>query len=100
MASLIAQLVKNPSAMWEIWVHPLGWEVHLKKGKATHSSILVWRIPWICKESDTTEQLSLYTLNQIHFTNSLDFEVCSQCSETSCLHRHGLPGAVSKGHYV
>ena len=39
-ASLVAQLVKNPSAMWETWVQSLGWENPLKKGKATHSSIL------------------------------------------------------------
>ena len=45
-ASLVAQLVKNPSAMWETWVRYLGWEDHLEKGKATHSSILAWRIPW------------------------------------------------------
>ena len=52
-ASLVAKLVKNLSAMWET-------------GKATHSSILAWRIPWaICspwglKESDTAERLSLH----------------------------------------
>ena len=45
-ASLVAQLVKNLPAMWEIWVQSLGWEDHLEKGKATHSSILAWRIPW------------------------------------------------------
>ena len=45
-ASLVAQLVKNPSAMWETWVQSLGWEDLLEKGKATHSSILAWRIPW------------------------------------------------------
>ena len=45
-ASLVAQLVKNPPAMWEIWVQSLGWEDTLKKGKATHSRILAWRIPW------------------------------------------------------
>ena len=45
VASLVAQLVKNPSAMWETWVQPLGWEDPLEKGKATHSSILAWRIP-------------------------------------------------------
>ena len=47
LASLVAQLVKNPLAMWEIWVQSLGWEDLLKKEKATHSSILAWRIPWI-----------------------------------------------------
>ena len=39
-ASLVAQLVKNPPAMWETWVSSLGWEDPLEKGKATHSSIL------------------------------------------------------------
>ena len=46
-ASLVAQLVKNPLAMKETWVSSLGWEDPLEKGKATHSSILAWRIPWI-----------------------------------------------------
>ena len=31
-ASLVAQLVKNPSAMWETWVRSLGWEDPLEKG--------------------------------------------------------------------
>jgi len=44
-ASLVAQLVKNPPAMWETWVRSLGLEDPLEKGKATHSSILAWRIP-------------------------------------------------------
>ena len=44
-ASLVAQPVKNPPAMWETWVRSLGWEDALEKGKATHSSILAWRIP-------------------------------------------------------
>ena len=45
-ASLVAQLVKNPLIMQETWVRSLGWEDPLKKGKAIHSSILTWRIPW------------------------------------------------------
>ena len=52
----MAQLVKNPPATQETWVRSLGWEDPLEKGKATHSSILTWRIP---KESDMTERLSL-----------------------------------------
>ena len=44
-ASLVAQTVKNPPAIWETWVQPLGWEDPLEKGMATHSSILAWRIP-------------------------------------------------------
>ena len=55
---------KNQPAMWETWVQSLGWEDRLVKGKATHASILAWRIPglyspWGLQESDTTEQLSL-----------------------------------------
>ena len=45
-ASLASQLVKNPPTMRETWVLSLGWEDPLKKGKATHSNILAWRIPW------------------------------------------------------
>ena len=44
-ASLVAQMVKNVSVMWETWVQLLGWEDPLEKGIATHSSILAWRIP-------------------------------------------------------
>ena len=44
-ASLVAQLVKNPPAMWETWVQFLGCKDPLKKGKAIHFSILAWRIP-------------------------------------------------------
>ena len=64
-ASLVGQLVKNSPAMWETWVWSLGWEGPLEKGKATHSSILAWKIPRTIysprdgKESDTTEWLSL-----------------------------------------
>ena len=43
---LMAQLVKNLPVMREAWVWSLGWEEPLEKGKDTHSSILVWRIPW------------------------------------------------------
>ena len=45
-AFLLAQVVKNPTAMWETRVRPLGWEDHLEKGLATHSSILARKIPW------------------------------------------------------
>ena len=45
-ASLVAQLVKNLPAKQETLVQSLGEEDPLKKGMATHSSILVWRIPW------------------------------------------------------
>ena len=55
----MAQPVKNLPAMQETWAQSLGWEDPLEKGMATYSSILAWRIPWGCRELDTTEQLSL-----------------------------------------
>ena len=42
-ASLVA---KNLPAVRETWVQFLGWKDPLEKRKATHSSILAWRIPW------------------------------------------------------
>ena len=44
-ASLVAQTVKNSPAIQGTWVQYLGWEDPLEQGMATHSSILVWRIP-------------------------------------------------------
>ena len=44
-SSLVAQTVKNPSAMQETWVWSLGWEDPLEEDTASHSSILAWRIP-------------------------------------------------------
>ena len=44
--SLGAQMVKNLLALQETWVQSLGWEYPLEKEKATHFSILAWRIPW------------------------------------------------------
>ena len=68
--SLVAQMVKNPPAMWETCVQSLGWEDLLRKGMAIHSSILASRIPWAealtgyspwgGKESDMSERLSLH----------------------------------------
>ena len=65
----MAQTVKYPPAMQETQVRSLGQEEPQAKGMATHSSILVWGIPWTeepgrlhnpwgPKESDTTEQTS------------------------------------------
>ena len=64
-ASLVAQLVENLPAMLETWVQSLGWEDPPEKGKANHSSVLAWRIPWTVyspwgHESDTTEGLPLH----------------------------------------
>ena len=45
-AKMVAQMVKNPPAVWETQVQSLGQEDLLEKEMATHSSILAWRIPW------------------------------------------------------
>ena len=58
-ASLVAQLVKNPSAMRETWVQSLAWDDPLEKGKATHFSILAWRIPW------TVHSMGLQSLTRL-----------------------------------
>ena len=70
VTSLVAQMVKRLPTMWETWDQSLGWEDLLEKEMATHSSILAWEIsidrgawgysPWGHKESDKTEQLTLF----------------------------------------
>ena len=45
-ASLVAQAVKNPPAMWETQVQSQGLADPLEKEMTTHSSILAWEIPW------------------------------------------------------
>ena len=45
--SLVAQMVKSVPAMQETWVQSLGWEDPLEEEMAIHSSILVWKIPWM-----------------------------------------------------
>ena len=57
-ASPVVHLVRNPPAMWETWVWFLGWEDSLGKGKATHSSISVWRIPVM---SNSMQPYGLYS---------------------------------------
>ena len=44
--SLVAQMIKNLSAVQKTWVQSLGWGNSLEKGMATHPCILAWRIPW------------------------------------------------------
>ena len=42
----MAQMVKNPPAVWETRVRSLGWEDPLEREMATHSSVLAREIPW------------------------------------------------------
>ena len=61
----MAQLVKNLPAIWETWVRTLGWEDPLEKGKATHSSILAWRIPWTKSMGSQRVQHDLVTFTML-----------------------------------
>ena len=54
----MAQMVKNPPAMWETWVQSLGWEDPQEEGMAIHSSILAWRIP-MAEESGGLQSMGL-----------------------------------------
>ena len=66
----MAQLVKNLPAMRETWVQSLGWEDPLEKGKASHSSILAWRIlkiiPWQRVRRDFATPTFTFRMNTTH----------------------------------
>ena len=66
--SLVAQTVKNLSAMWQTRVRPLGQEDPLEKGMATHSSILAWRIPWT-EEPGGLQSMGLQRVSHDWVTN-------------------------------
>ena len=68
----MAQLIKNPPAVWETWVQCLGWEDPLEKGNLPiqHSGLETFKDCIVCgghKGSDMTEQLSLYEDTKLNF---------------------------------
>ena len=90
----MVQRLKRLPAMWETWIRSLGREDPLEKERATHSSILAWRISWTeelgglqstgHKESDMTERLhfpsnilflkiAIRLLHDLHSTRFLQF---------------------------
>ena len=69
-ASLVAQIVKNLPAMWEIWVWSLGREDPLEKDMATHSSTLAWKIPWT-EDPSRLESMGLQRVGHDWATNIL-----------------------------
>ena len=71
-ASLLAQRVKNLPATQETGVCPLGWEGPLEKGKAAHSSILVWSIPWT-EEPGRLQSMGLPRVRYDRATNALTY---------------------------
>ena len=62
------QLIKNLPEMWETWVRSLGWEDPLEKGKATHSGILAWRIPWTLQSMGL---LRVFTTDSLSFMKTV-----------------------------
>ena len=99
----MAQMVKNLPAMQETWVRSLDQEDPLEKGKATHSSILAWRIAWIeepgglqlwgHEESDTTKQLTCIkqiTKKDLLYSteNSTQYSVITYMGKESETHTH------------
>ena len=57
-------MIKNLPAMPETQVRSLGQENPLEKGKATHSSILSWRIPWT-EEPGGRQSMELISLDNL-----------------------------------
>ena len=78
-------LVKNLPAMQEMWVQPLGQEDPLEKGVATHSSILVWGIPWTEEPGRPTYKPSSYELSKM--------QICP-CMPAAVLYYHTVQGTV------
>ena len=67
----MAQLVRNPPAMKETSVRSLGWEDPLEKGKATHSSVLAWRIPWTVCDHGVAKSQTRLSYFHFHFPDQL-----------------------------
>ena len=69
----MVQLVKNPPAIRETCVRSLNWEDPLEKGKATHSSILAWRIPWTAVHGVAKSQAQLSNFHYHWLSRILDY---------------------------
>ena len=70
----MAQWVKNPLAMQEMpetCVPSLGWEDPLEENMATHSSILVWRIPW----TEELGRLQSIGFQRVHLKETEEFTI-------------------------
>ena len=77
--SVVAQLIKYPSPVWETWVQSLVWEDPLEKRKATLSSILAWRYPWTVKSQKRLSDCHYH----FHFTGACVTESLCYIPETN-----------------
>ena len=74
--SLVAQMVKRLSTMWETWVWSLSREDPLEKEMTIHSSTIAWKIPW-------TEELGrLQSMGSQRVGH--DWVVCCSISSSNC----------------
>ena len=91
--SLVAQMVKRLSTMWETWVQSLGQEDPLEKEMAIHSSTIAWRIPWT-EEPGRLQSMGLQRVRHdwatslhlhpvIQWATFTDYFLCSEI--TSCI---------------
>ena len=80
-------MVKNLTAMQETWVWPLAQEDPLEKGMATHSSILVWKIPGT-EEPDGLQSTQLQRVGHNWATNTFTF-IFTQDSKPSDIPQDG-----------
>ena len=82
-ASLLAQAVKNPPSMWETGFNQ---EDPLKKGKATHSSVLAWRISWT-EEPGRLQSMGSHRVGHDWTTNTFTFILRFKCEMLGTLER-------------
>ena len=85
--------MSNPHAVRETWVQSLGWEDPMEKGKATHSSILAWRIPWTIQSTGSQSQIRLskfhhHSISFIDYTKAFD---CVDHKLWKILQEMGIP---------
>ena len=89
----MAEMVKNPPAMWDTWVQSLGWEKPLEESMATHASIPAWRIPQT-EETGGLPSVGSHTAGHDQATKHSQSEGGPQAGHTSWT---PSPHAVFKG---
>ena len=96
-ASLVAQMVKNLSAMQETHVRSLGQEEPLEKGMTTYSNSLAWRIPWT-EEPDELQSMGSQRVGHGLHPSNRDSKWCQKPGLSSGLNGLGVsfrvPGRV------
>ena len=112
--SLVAQMVKNPPAMWETWVQSLGWEDPLEEGMATSSSILAWKNPhgqrslgsmgvtksWTRLSDKAQHNIILNSHFYAHTSQDHSPLHCLQGSQIASEPQQSIPGSAGPSHQV